>query len=64
MKMKPVSHSHGRAGKNLDGMIEYMGLSGEDYAVINTIKSTKKTAIPLKVKSKPANHFLKHRFNY
>ncbi len=28
----------GRAGKNLDEMIEYMGLSDHDYAVINTIK--------------------------
>lgn len=28
----------GRAGKNLDEMIEYMGLSEDDYAVINTIK--------------------------
>ncbi|WMW22402.1 uracil-DNA glycosylase [Methanolobus mangrovi] len=28
----------GRAGKNLDGMIEYMGLSEDGYAVINTIK--------------------------
>jgi uracil-DNA glycosylase family 4 len=28
----------GRAGKNLDGMIKYMGLSDDDYAVINTIK--------------------------
>jgi DNA polymerase len=28
----------GRAGKKLDEMIGYMGLSGEDYAVINTVK--------------------------
>ncbi len=28
----------GRAGKNLDGMVAYMGLSEDDYAVINTIK--------------------------
>ncbi|WP_406656811.1 uracil-DNA glycosylase [Methanolobus sp. ZRKC2] len=28
----------GRAGKNLDEMIEYMGLSENGYAVINTIK--------------------------
>lgn len=28
----------GRAGKNLDEMIGYMGLSENDYAVINTIK--------------------------
>ncbi|WP_406659652.1 uracil-DNA glycosylase [Methanolobus sp. ZRKC3] len=28
----------GRAGKNLDEMIDYMGLSENDYAVINTIK--------------------------
>jgi DNA polymerase len=28
----------GRAGKKLDEMIGYMGLSGGDYAVINTVK--------------------------
>lgn len=28
----------GRAGKKLDEMIEYMGLSGDDYAVINAVK--------------------------
>jgi DNA polymerase len=49
----------GRAGKNLDGMIEYMGLSGDDYAVINTIKCRPpKNRNPLKSEIKACKPFL------
>ncbi|ETA67163.1 uracil-DNA glycosylase, family 4 [Methanolobus tindarius DSM 2278] len=49
----------GRAGKNLDGMIEYMGLSGDEYAVINTIKCRPpKNRNPLKSEIKACKPFL------
>nr|WP_321498932.1 uracil-DNA glycosylase [uncultured Methanolobus sp.] len=49
----------GRAGKNLDGMLEYMGLSGDDYAVINTIKCRPpKNRNPLKSEIKACKPFL------
>ncbi|SFM16663.1 uracil-DNA glycosylase [Methanolobus profundi] len=49
----------GRAGKNLDGMIEYMGLSVDDYAVINTIKCRPpKNRNPLKCEINACKPFL------
>lgn len=49
----------GRAGKNLDGMIEYMGLSAQDYAVINTIKCRPpKNRSPLKSEINACKPFL------
>ncbi|WP_321429018.1 uracil-DNA glycosylase [uncultured Methanolobus sp.] len=49
----------GRAGRNLDGMTEYMGLSDDDYAVINTIKCRPpKNRNPLKSEIKACKPFL------
>ena len=55
----------GRAGKVLDGMIEYMGLGSEKWAVINTIKCRPpNNRNPNKEELKACRHFLEHQIDF